>query len=114
MEIKTILFWLLLIAMAAPSVYFGYTKLVGLADKVALFKRFGYPIWFMKLVGLGEVAAGIGLLFAQTRLLAIGALALILIGAIGSHVRAKDPSKEVMSPVFVFIHLIVIFIFTLF
>lgn len=67
MEISTILFWLLLVAMAMPSVYFGYTKLIGQADKVSLFKRFGYPLWFVKLVGLGEATAGIGLLFAPMR-----------------------------------------------
>lgn len=114
MEISTILFWLLLVAMAMPSVYFGYTKLIGQADKVALFKRFGYPLWFMKLVGLGEATAGVGLLFAPMRHIAIGILAIILVGAIVSHLRAKDSFNEVMKPVFVFIHLTIIFIFTIF
>jgi hypothetical protein len=113
MEIKTILFWLLLMAMAVPSLYFGYTKLVSQKDKIELFTRLGYPLWFMKLVGLGEVFSAIGLLFPQTRLLAIGITATILLGAIFSHIRAKDNLKEVMPPVFVFLHLTVIFILTL-
>jgi putative oxidoreductase len=114
METKTILFWLLLIAMAAPSLYFGYTKLVTQKDKVDLFNRLGYPIWFMKVVGLGEVIGAITLLLEQTRIAGIVFIGIILLGAIFSHIRAKDPSKEVMTPVFVFVHLTIISVFTLF
>ena len=114
MEIKTIIFWVLLIAMAIPSFYFGVRKLINQKEKVDLFTRLGYTLWFMKLIGLAEVIGALGLLFTQTRMLAIAAIAIILIGAIFSHIRAKDNSKEVMPPVFVLIHLIVIFGFTQF
>jgi len=114
MEIKTLFFWILLVAMALPSIYFGYTKLVSQRDKVELFHRLGYPVWFMQVVGLAEVVGAIMLLLSPTRMGGIGILAIILAGAIFSHWRAKDPTKELMTPVFVSIHLAIIFVFTQF
>ena len=111
MEIKLIIFWVLLIAMAAPSFFFGFTKVVSRQDKVELFHRLGYPLWFMRLVGIGEIVTAIGLLLEPTRLLAIGLSAIILIGAVFSHIRAKEP-KEAIPPSFVFVHLTAICIFT--
>jgi uncharacterized membrane protein YphA (DoxX/SURF4 family) len=113
MEIKIIIFWLLLLAMAVPSLIFGFAKVIRKKDKVELFQRFGYPIWFMIAIGLGEVVTAIGLLFEPTRLIATLLSAIILIGAIFSHVRAREP-KEAMAPAIVLVHLSIIFAFTFF
>lgn len=113
MEIKVIVFWVLLIAMAGPFFFFGFAKVVSKPDKVELFNRLGYPIWFMKLIGFGELAAAVCLLFPPTQPFSIGLSAIILVGAIGSHIRAKEP-KEAMAPTFVFLHLVAIYIFTFF
>lgn len=113
MEIKIILFWLILLAMATPSLIFGFAKIIRKKDKVELFQRLGYPMWFMIAVGLGEVFTTIGLLFEPTRLIAILLSAIILIGAIFSHVRAREP-KEAMAPAIVLVHLAIIFAFTFF
>jgi hypothetical protein len=113
METKLIIFWVLLIAMAAPSFIFGFTKVIGKQDKVELFNRLGYPIWFMKLVGFGEIVTALGLFFEPTRMIAIALSATILLGAIFSHVRAKEP-KEAIPPAIVFLHLTTIYIFTFF
>jgi uncharacterized membrane protein YphA (DoxX/SURF4 family) len=113
MEIKIILFWLLLLTMAAPSLIFGIAKIISKKDKIELFQRLGYPMWFMKLVGLGEVATAIGLLFEPTRTIAILLSAIILIGAVLSHVRAREP-KEAVAPAFVLAHLAIIFASTFF
>jgi uncharacterized membrane protein YphA (DoxX/SURF4 family) len=113
MEIKVIVFWVLLIAMAGPFLFFGFAKVVGKPDKVELFNRLGYPIWFMKLIGFSELAAAVCLLFPPTRPFSIGLSAIILVGAIVSHIRAKEP-KEAMAPTFVFLHLVAIYIFTFF
>lgn len=111
MEIKLIIFWVLLIAMAAPSFFFGFTKVISRHDKVELFNRLGYPLWFMKLVGFGEIITAVGLLLEPTRLIAIGISAIILMGAVFSHIRAKEP-KEAIPPAIVFVHLTSIYIFT--
>ena len=114
METRMIIYWILLVGMALPSFYFGYTKVVSYPEKVTLFNRLGYSTFFMKLVGLGEVVSSVGLFFEPTRMFAIGISATILLGAIFSHVRVKDPTKEVMAPVIVFAHLTVIFILSIY
>ncbi|MFY8036900.1 MAG: DoxX family protein [Cyclobacteriaceae bacterium] len=113
MEIKIILFWVVLLAMAAPSFIFGFAKIIRKKDKVELFQRLGYPVWFMIAVGLGEVASAIGLLFEPTRTIAIVLSATIVVGAIFSHVRAREP-KEAVAPAIVLVHLAVIYVFTFF
>ena len=113
MEIKTIIFWILLVAMAAPSFYFGLAKILGKAEKADLFNRLGYSLWFMKLIGLGEMATAIGLLFDQTRMISIATLAIILVGAIISHLRVQE-KKQAMEPTYILILLSIIFVFTQF
>lgn len=113
MEIKLIIFWVVLIAMAAPSFFFGFTKVISRQDKVELFNRLGYPLWFMRLVGIGEIVTAIGLLLEPTRLIAIGLSVIILMGAVFSHIRANEP-KEAIPPAIVFLHLTTIYIFTFF
>jgi len=50
------------------------------------FERWGYPIWFMYLIGVVEVVGGIGLIIQRFSATAGAALALMMIGAIGTHV----------------------------
>jgi putative oxidoreductase len=111
MEIKTIIFWVLLIAFVLPTYYFGYTKLVGKKDKVESFLKWGYSLWFMKLLGAIEILADSFLLFSQTRLLGMIILGAILMGAVFTHIKNRDNKAELMPPIFVAIHLAVIFVF---
>lgn len=113
MVVKTIILWVLLVSFIIPSLIFGYQKLIGEKEKIELFNRFGYPLWFMRLLGLAEIIASILMLFNPTRLTGIVIFPFILAGAIYTHLKFKDPKKEVMAPVFVGLHLLVIFLFTL-
>jgi putative oxidoreductase len=108
--IKTIVFWVLLLAFVLPTYYFGYTKLVGQKDKTENFVRWGYSVGFMKLLGLAEIVAGTCLLFSQTRYIGMAIIAIVLIGAVFTHIKNKDEKKEVMTPVFVGVHLLVLFV----
>jgi putative oxidoreductase len=110
MEIKTIVFWVLLLAFVLPTYYFGYTKLVAKKDKVESFVRWGYSILFMKLLGLVEIIAGTLLFFPATRYIGMAVIAVILVGAVFTHLKDKEQRKEVMAPVFVGIHLLIIFV----
>ncbi|MFM7853083.1 MAG: DoxX family protein [Flammeovirgaceae bacterium] len=114
MEIKTIIYWVLVAAMALPSFYFGFAKVRNQPDKVTLFRRLGYSTFFMKWVGACEMVSAVALFFDFTRMFAIAVSAIILLGAIFSHLRAKDTAKEVMAPVIVFFHLTAIFILSIF
>ena len=109
MEIKTIIFWLLLIAFVMPTYYFGYTKLIGQKEKTDSFTRWGYSIAFMRLLGLIEIVAATFLFFSTTRYPGMIIIGIILIGAVYTHLK-KDVAKEALAPVFVGLHLLVIFV----
>lgn len=64
----------------------GAAKLAGLEFEIVAFERWGYPLWFMYLTGVIEVAGAALLLIARTRTLAARGLAMFMIGAVGTHV----------------------------
>ncbi|MFE1601712.1 DoxX family protein [Methylobacterium sp. ID0610] len=66
-------------------------KLTAVPFEVEGFARFGYPLWFMVVVGLGQLLGAV-LLWVRG-CVAPGALLLaaIMIGAVVSHLRAGDP-----------------------
>jgi uncharacterized membrane protein YphA (DoxX/SURF4 family) len=64
----------------------GGAKLAGLEFEIAAFERWGYPLWFMYLTGVIEVAGGIGLLLRRFSALASAGLAAMMVGAIATHV----------------------------
>ncbi len=111
--VKTIILWVLLTSFIIPGLIFGYQKLIGEKQKTELFKRFGYPLWFMHILGLAEIIACLLMLFSPTRIIGILIFPVILAGAVYTHLQFKDPKKEVMTPVFVGVHLLAIFLFTL-
>jgi hypothetical protein len=98
-------------SLRATRVYFWLSKLVAKKEKLEQFKRFGYPIWFMRLLGLAEILACVCLLFSQTRYYSIGIFMVILIGAIYTHLKVNDSKKEIMAPIIVVLHLLVIFFY---
>lgn len=112
MEIKTIIFWVLLIGFVIPLFLHGFQKLVGNKDKAELFRRLGYPLWLMRLVGLAEVVGCVLLFFDQTRYYGIAIFPIIFIGALYSHLRVRDNKRETFGPIFVSAHLLVIFLLT--
>jgi len=94
METKIIIFWVLLAAFILPSLIFGYQKLAGEKKKVEQFKRFGYPLWFMRMLGLSEIIACALLLFNNARDYGIAVFAVIFSGAIFTHLKQRDPNKK--------------------
>jgi len=107
-----IIFGVLMAAYIIPGVIFGFQKLFAQKNKIDCFKKWGYPLWFMRLLGLAEVVGCSLMLFNSTRLYGIAIFPVILIGAVYTHVKFKEPKKEAMTPVFVGLHLLVIFLFT--
>jgi uncharacterized membrane protein YphA (DoxX/SURF4 family) len=79
----------------------GGTKLAGADSQVEVFEHLGYPQWFRLITGGLEVTAGLALLagFVVSPLLALGGSVLaivVLLGALGSHVRAGDEPSEMV------------------
>ena len=111
MEIRTIVFWVLIAAYAVPGFVFGFKKLTGHKESVGHFKRWRYPIWFMHFLGLTEITCSFLILFDTTRMYGIAIFAILIVGAIYTHFK-YDSKKEVMKPVYVGILLVAIFLFT--
>ena len=69
-----ILTWLLAFVFIGA----GLPKLIGIEHVVEEFTRYGYPSWFRVLIGLAEVAGGVGLLIPNlARAATVGMLAIM-------------------------------------
>jgi len=79
---KTKLLAYLLALVFLPS---GAAKLAGLEFEIQAFERWGYPLWFMYLSGVVEIAGAIGLLIPRFAALSAACLALFMSGAVGTH-----------------------------
>ncbi|MFN8358193.1 MAG: DoxX family protein [Spirosomataceae bacterium] len=99
MEIKAILFWVLVVIFAAPSFSFGFAKLTAKPDKAEQFKKWGYSQSFMRWLGLVEMVATLGIIFPITRLVSVAIWTVILLGAIYTNLRHRD--KELITALIV-------------
>jgi putative oxidoreductase len=77
----------------------GAAKLAGLEFEVVAFERWGYPLWFMYLVGLVEVTGALLLLLRRTSALAGAGLAAFMTGAVGTHVIHAEWGMLVVATV---------------
>jgi len=77
-----IILWVLQVLVAALFLFAGVTKLIGVADMVALFDAIGFGQWFMYLTGALEIIGAVALLIP--RFIALGALLLagVMVGAV--------------------------------
>jgi len=64
----------------------GAAKLIGLPFETEAFARWGYPVEFMYLTGVLELAGAVGLLLPRLSALAALCLAALMLGAVGTHV----------------------------
>jgi putative oxidoreductase len=80
-------------------------KLAAVPFEVEGFVRFGYPMWFMVTVGAAQLAGAV-MLWTRGRV-AQGALllAVLMVGAVGSHIRTGDP---LLMPVPAFVLLVLL------
>lgn len=68
----------------------GITKLLRVSFQVNFFNHWGYPAWFMYVVGLFELAGAVGLYMEKSRRYANIALLLFMIGAFYTHLKSGD------------------------
>jgi putative oxidoreductase len=106
-----IIFCILIAAYVIPGFIFGFKKLTGNKQSVARFKKWGYPLWFMHLLGLTEMINSSLMLFNPTRIYGIAIFPMILAGAVYTHVKFGE-TGEVKKPIFVSTLLAAIFLFT--
>lgn len=78
--------WLL----AALFASFGIAKLTAADAQVAMFQAWGYPLWFMAMVGAAEVTAAALLIPDRTRFYGAGLVFALMIGAAVTHGSAGE------------------------
>jgi putative oxidoreductase len=76
--------------LAALFIVAGVMKLSATEFEVHGFAHFGYASWFMYLIGVLELAGGLGLLMRRSAGWAALAMVVVMIGAVASHLNAGD------------------------
>ncbi|MDB4989532.1 MAG: DoxX family protein [Myxococcaceae bacterium] len=92
---KTIAVWVICVLLAALFAFAGLPKVMGDPRAVEGFAKAGYPGWFLLFIGAAEIAGAIGLLIPRLRFWAASGLFLIMVGAVGTHLRAGDAADKV-------------------
>ena len=83
-------------------VLIGSMTVAGMNMYVENFRRFGYPQWFRVVTGSLEVLGGLGLLVGiwlhWLAALASTGLALVMLGALLTQVRIREPLQRIVLP----------------
>ena len=85
----------------------GIVKFIPIDFEVRNFAHFGYAPWFMTLIGVLELGGGLMLIWRPLRLLASLGLAIVMVGAATSHLRAGD-GIGMATPALVFFGLLLV------
>jgi putative oxidoreductase len=89
---RLITLWILSGLVALAFIGAGGGKLAGAAAMVAVFDKVGLGQWFRYFTGFLEVAAGIGLLISRYAFYSAVLLAIVMVGAIITHVTVLGGS----------------------
>lgn len=108
--ILTIVFWVLVAAFLLPGYLHGIQKVVLQKEKVATFSQWNYSMRTMQWLGVLEIAGASLLLFPVTRIFAIPFYAILLSGAVYTHMKNNDTRQNTLVPVFVGLHFVVIMV----
>lgn len=105
---RTIIVWALTTVTAALFGVAGVFKLAGAETMVEGFAAYGFPAWFMTLVGIGEVAGAVALLLPPIAFL--GGLGLMGIagGAFITHMANGDPFADAVPAIVFFVLAVVV------
>ena len=93
-KIVNVVLWVLQIAAAGMFLMVGFLKLSGNPQLVGLFKAIGLGQWLRYLTGSLEVAGAILLLIPRTSGLAALMLAVVMVGAVITHVFIVGGSPQ--------------------
>jgi putative oxidoreductase len=72
----------------------GARKLLGTMDP--MFVHWGYPAWFARLIGCAELGGAALLVLPPTELVGAGVLASVMLGAIATHLVAKEGPRALL------------------
>jgi uncharacterized membrane protein YphA (DoxX/SURF4 family) len=94
-KVRLITLWIISGLVALAFLGAGGAKLAGAASMVELFDKVGRGQWFRYFTGLLEVAGGIGLLIPRYAFYAAVLLAVVMVGAIVTHLTILGTSPAV-------------------
>ncbi len=85
MNSKTIIWWVLRILLGVGMIFFSIPKLTGDASAIQTFSALGAEPWLRYVTGALELVGGVLTLIPRTALYGAAAIAVTMLGAIGSH-----------------------------
>jgi uncharacterized membrane protein YphA (DoxX/SURF4 family) len=89
--------WLVTLLLAGMSILAGSIKFTQARSWDRAFAHWGYPTWFRPIVGVAEVAAGILVLAPPVAAYGAATMAVVMIGAAGTHLLHGEINR-VPSP----------------
>lgn len=99
----SILIIIVQVVLGLLFVLIGSMTVAGRKMFVENFRRFGYPQWFRVVTGSLEVLGGLGLLLGiwlpWLAALASAGLALVMLGAVSTHLRIREPLQKIALPI---------------
>ena len=87
----------------------GSGKFDNTSTIAASFSEWGYPLWFMYLVGVCEISGGILLIIPKTRRLGVFVLSIVMLGAIITHLMNFTSMGYPILPLGIFVMLVSIY-----
>lgn len=81
----------------------GFFKVSGAEQAVTMFRGYGYADWFRVLIGVIELAGGLALMFRKTFFYSAALLAVVLVGAVGTHINHGESAMLPMPIVLIVI-----------
>ena len=100
---KLVGLWTLTVLMAGLFLMAGATKLGGAPSQASSFARWGYPEWFIYVVGLAEAGGAVGLLIPRLAGFAAIVLGAVMIGASVTHFVYEEWSAVPIPLVLLFL-----------
>jgi uncharacterized membrane protein YphA (DoxX/SURF4 family) len=87
---KEVVLWLFTLLLALLFIKAGVEKFDDAGGWSRAFRHFGFPVWFRIAIGAIEAAGAVLLLWPRTASYGAISLAVVMAGAIGTHIKAGD------------------------
>ena len=88
---QKIAYYVLLVVVSGLFIFSAISKIIAVPAAVAGFTSIGLPMWFMYVIGLGELLGGMGLWIRPVFRYSSEGLFLVLLGAFGTTLVFMGP-----------------------
>jgi uncharacterized membrane protein YphA (DoxX/SURF4 family) len=93
---KVVGLWVLTVLLGCLFAFAGVMKFVDPTKASEQFAQFGYPDWFRVLIAVVEIAGAVALLVPRTAFYAAVGLGVVMVGAVGTLLRAGEVPQAVV------------------